>query len=332
MEHTKRKYSESLFTGFKILVLGGALYYIYFILQGNENLNEQFIRLFTGSLSVYSLPLFALLMVLMLCNWGIEAFRWRFLVSRVQYITFPKAFKSVLTGLAFSFFSEQNLGTFFGRVWQLPTEDRYKALGLTIAGGICQNYITYVAGGLGLVSFLYKKAIISSSLGLGLLSFTILIAIGGLLLLAQMNKLKTLIERLPRFKDYLLPMTEFSPKEILYLIGMSLLRYGIFFFQFYSVFLLLQVLIPVSDFLCGISLVYLSKSLVPKFSFLSDLGIREFSALFFLGQLGLEDPVILTATLSLWLINILLPTFWGLYYSWHLPVKPSVFKIRTPWK
>lgn len=46
-------------------------------------------------------------------------------------------------------------------------------------------------------------------------------------------------------------------------------------------------------------------------NFLSDLGIREFSAIYFFDHFGVDLVAVINASLTLWIINILLPTIIG---------------------
>ncbi|MES2732218.1 MAG: UPF0104 family protein, partial [Bacteroidota bacterium] len=60
------------------------------------------------------------------------------------------------------------------------------------------------------------------------------------------------------------------------------------------------------------------------FHFLSDLGVREFSALYIFEFYHASLSAVLAATLSLWLLNILLPALSGSALVWRLKIRQKV--------
>ena len=60
------------------------------------------------------------------------------------------------------------------------------------------------------------------------------------------------------------------------------------------------------------------KSVVPSVSLLSDLGMRELSAMYLFGLLGQERLQVLSASLGLWLLNIAVPSAVGLFFVLRL--------------
>ena len=70
--------------------------------------------------------------------------------------------------------------------------------------------------------------------------------------------------------------------------------------------------------LAGITWVFLAKSVIPTFNFLSDLGIREFSAVLFFDSFSVPVEPIVLASLLIWVINILIPTLSSMPLMWKL--------------
>ncbi len=91
----------------------------------------------------------------------------------------------------------------------------------------------------------------------------------------------------------------------------SLLRYAVFTAQFVLVLYFLGVKNAWTELAAAISLVYMAKSLMPTFHFMSDLGIREFCALLFLPTIGVPEKWVIAASLWVWTINILMPSLFG---------------------
>jgi hypothetical protein len=72
--------------------------------------------------------------------------------------------------------------------------------------------------------------------------------------------------------------------------------------------------------LAGISWIFLVKSTLPSFNFLSDFGIREFSGLVFFSLFAVSELEIVAASLFIWIINVMIPSIFGLTF---------VMKIRA---
>ena len=92
--------------------------------------------------------------------------------------------------------------------------------------------------------------------------------------------------------------------------GLSLLRYLVFVHQYY---LLQKIFFPATPYvetLQLISIIYLALAIIPTFA-LSEIGVRSSVAIFYLGSI-ISNPVsIALATLSIWIINIALPSLTG---------------------
>jgi len=71
----------------------------------------------------------------------------------------------------------------------------------------------------------------------------------------------------------------------------------------------------------GITSTFLLKSVVPSFTALTDLGIWELSAMYFFSLLHQNKVYVMSASLSLWFLNIALPRLMGLIFVWRLKTK-----------
>ena len=75
--------------------------------------------------------LLALVLVLMLLNWGLEATKWKFLLRKIEIITFTKAMKSIFAGACVSIFTPNRLGEFGGRIFYLKPSNRVYGVMIT---------------------------------------------------------------------------------------------------------------------------------------------------------------------------------------------------------
>jgi uncharacterized membrane protein YbhN (UPF0104 family) len=143
------------------------------------------------------------------------------------------------------------------------------------------------------------------------LSFPILSLLG--LLLALLLFMLFMKRNHPDIRDYVQPVRKMGLKLIGLLAGLSVLRYLIFSAQFLLLLSILGLKINIFLQFMGVAFMFLAKSILPTFNFLSDLGIREFSVALFFESMQIEVAPIIASGLILWLINIALPALVGLF-------------------
>src|SRR5690349_23060990 len=98
-----------------------------------------------------NISLIALLITLMLVNWGIEARKWQVLVSRVERINLFTAFRAVLSGLSLSLFVPNGIGDYAGRIAFMHEGNRLRSVTLTLIGSMAQLIVTLTGGLFGLL-------------------------------------------------------------------------------------------------------------------------------------------------------------------------------------
>jgi len=305
----------------RVLMLALVLVYLGYALYEKEDslasLADQWIRLGKKGFFWYgTLPLLGLLGLL---NWSIEARKWQLLAAKVERIRWTEAFMGVLAGLSLGFVTPNTMGDYAARLWMLRNRQRMEAIGAIMLGRLAQFYVTLVNGLLALLYVSSQRGILPHLQVPASIALTLLLVSG---LYVVMNR--QFIHRLERFRltrplaRYFRVLTLYRPIEVFGVLGLSWLRYGIFSTQFLILLWVFGVRLPLSDLFSGVSLVYLAKSVVPAFHFLSDLGIREISALYIFGFFQAPASAVLAATLSLWLLNILLPALSGSALVWRL--------------
>ncbi|HQR93765.1 MAG TPA: hypothetical protein PLZ97_10460, partial [Sediminibacterium sp.] len=92
---------------------------------------------------------FALVLVLMTLNWGLEARKWQLLASKVQPISYWSAYRAILSGQAFALNTINRSGDFLGRILYLEEGNRLRAVGLSLIGSMSQILVTF---GIGFIS------------------------------------------------------------------------------------------------------------------------------------------------------------------------------------
>jgi hypothetical protein len=222
---------------------------------------------------------------LVFVNWGLEAVKWKLLLSTLERVSFFRAFKSVLCGTTLTLNTPNRIGEYAGRVLFVNEGNRMKAVSLSIAGGTAQLIITVMMGTLGLafIDLTGKTA----TLQLGLSVFWLRIFLTGsagvmlllLLFFFRLGWLIRMVDRLPfaaRFSSWISILETFDAKILLRLLGWSLLRYLVFVFQYV---MMLQVLNVEPDCWQSIWLVTVQfwvLAIIPSFA-IAELGIRSCS-------------------------------------------------------
>jgi uncharacterized membrane protein YbhN (UPF0104 family) len=67
----------------------------------------------------------------------------------------------------------------------------------------------------------------------------------------------------------------------------------------------------------GVAFVFLVKSVIPT---LFDLGVREFSAVYFFSKFGFSPEPVMISSLILWIVNILIPSLVGTFLVFDLKI------------
>src|SRR4051812_35975755 len=74
---------------------------------------------FSGLVSKTNSPYFLAAILFVFLNWGIEAVKWRYMIRKMEDISYGMAIKSILSGVTISIFTPNRVGEFAGRVFYL---------------------------------------------------------------------------------------------------------------------------------------------------------------------------------------------------------------------
>ncbi len=275
-----------------------------------------------------------LVVVLMIVNWSIEAYKWKYLIGKVEDLSFLSAFQAVLTGISISSFMPNRVGEFFGRVFILKTASRIEGILITVVGSMSQLLITILAGSIALLIFIPRylsEAVFSH--GYFFYSLITLVAALDILLVSLFFKisfLSTLKERilqngLKRLRKFFRIFAFFHNREMATIVLLSLARYLVFSTQFYLLVLLFDIRISYYNALVLIALIYLIMAIIPTIA-LTELGIRGSIALYifglyfnqFLPMSGKISVGVFAASTILWIINLGIPALIGTIFVFRL--------------
>ncbi len=283
-----------------------AVYFIYINIKDNFFEELQFLKEDTIG---FGLLLIALLLVFF--NWGIEAFKWKYVIKDTEKITFKTAFKHTLTGITLSILTPNRIGEIPARA-VLLNKDKFKELTLkTLVSSYSQMLITLLAG---LIGYFITMERYELFFNLHLIFFMLLISLILLLLIYfRVNKIEYLLNKLNLFKNKKIfaALSQFSFKELLNVMFLSLLRYGVFFLQFYLVLKGMGISLISIEEIMLISVCFLFASFIPTI-LISEIGVRGSVAIFVFGTISDMDTQIILSSVLLWVINVALPALIGL--------------------
>ena len=276
---------------------------------------------------------FWLVIILAFVNWGLEARKWQVLMKTLQPLNYFVALKGVLSGVTLSLNTPNRIGEYGGRVLYVKEGNRLKSVSLSIAGSICQLTITVLMGCGGLIFLLNTDhANESAVMGLSffwlkvLLFLSVFATLILLLFLSQLSWIIKLFEKIPAFSkyvQYISVLDEFTPKLLLRLLFLSLLRYLVFVIQYIFLLQVLQVEVSWQQGFWLIAILHLVMAIVPSFA-IADLGIRGKFSTELLSLYSANTIGIIGTTFGIWFINLFIPALAGSFFI----IRKRIFKER----
>ncbi len=257
----------------------------------------------------------------MALNWGVEARKFQVLLSPLEKIGIGKAFRAILSGIAFSISTPNRVGEYPGKVLLVQEGNRLRALSLIAAGNFSQLIVTLFTGTGGLFFLIYSKDSATSALharsyfqwipvGLLAVGLTALTALLTYFRLGSVIDLFGKVSWLRKATTYMEVVKEMTGKTLLQVFGLSCLRYGIFALQYILLLQLMQVDVTAWQAFWLICIIFLILSIVPTIAF-AELGIRGQISLELFGLYSVNRFGIIAASVGIWVINLLIPAVIG---------------------
>jgi hypothetical protein len=276
---------------------------IYNKVAHNENLNQYSadIKIQFEKVTFFE---WAVLMLLFLGNYLMEAIKWQNLLASWSPISIFKSYKSVLIGQAFAFFTPARSGDYVGRILLLPPGSKIKGVAQLAWSSYAQLIITISIGSIALFFNLPFFPWIKWFMPLGLIAALFVYFHPG------------------QFKGWLnkINQLQIENKLKLNLLGLSFLKYMIFVLQYTWSVKMLNIPIAPIDLWIALGVLFLLLSIIPSIS-LTDLVIRGQIIVVLLEPYYNNSLMLICLSTIIWAVNFLLPAIIGAFLLINFRIK-----------
>ncbi|MCX6288267.1 MAG: hypothetical protein NTW92_00630 [Bacteroidetes bacterium] len=266
---------------------------IYNKVAHNENLNQYSadIKIQFEKVTFFE---WAVLLLLFLLNYLMEAIKWQNLLASWSPISIFKSYKSVLIGQAFAFFTPVRTGDYVGRILLLPPGSKIKGVAQMAWSSYAQLIITISIGSSALFFNLPFFPWIKWFMPLGLVAALVVYFHPG------------------QFKGWLnkINKLQIENKLKLQLLGLSFLKYVVFVLQYTWAVKMLNIPIANIDLWIALGVLFLLLSIIPAIS-LTDLVIRGQLIVLLLEPYYNNSLMLICLSTIIWAVNFLLPAIIG---------------------
>ncbi|RYJ43287.1 lysylphosphatidylglycerol synthase domain-containing protein [Flavobacterium beibuense] len=299
-----RKAKQFLTVLVKLLIVGGAFYFIYSRLAGDESPDWLRFREIFNNNRAYLYA--SIIIALTFLNRFLEIIKWKNLVSSFKAIPLAQSTAQVLSAMTASLFTPNGIGEYAAKALYFEKVQTKNIIFLNLVCNGIQLIIAVMAGLIGLATFNAYYPVIRGSYLLILLAIVSIVIV--LLFTARnftvkgysLQKIIDKVNALPK---------PIHRKNTLLAFG----RYFCLIHQHYFLFLLFGVHLPYPDMIAAITAVYFLGSSLPTFQ-LFDFAVRGSVAVLFFGLMGVNEWVVVFAATLQWLLNIVIPVCVGSYF------------------
>ncbi len=303
----------------KIIIVALAAYFIYHKLSDNTNLTN-FLNLINRLNRVKVWITIIIILLLMFTNWLLESAKWKFLIGKIEKISFYRAVESVFCGLTWAIFTPNRIGEYGGRIFFLSPRKRIKGMVAMSVGQIAQMVITNVLGALALLWFIYNFKPLDQWLFVAICVLVLGFCFFFLLFYFNINWLEKSLSSigfLKRFKSFFSVLGEYHRLELVKVMLYSLARFTVFTTQYLIVIHLLIPNIPYHESALMVFLLFFVQSALPSLDLL-DVGVRSLTATYFFSFITHQEIAVMAAAALIWLVNLIIPAILGSYFVFKL--------------
>lgn len=299
--------NQKLLNLLKFIVLVVSLVVIFLQLKNKVVSASDLTHLYEKLGSAKAVFLLSVTFLLMLVNWSLESYKWKYLLNTVEDINFIQAVKGVLSGIAIGFATPNRVGEFVGKIAYLKSDNRAIAALMSFIGSSAQLLVTIQAGFIAIAVSKY-----SDTFNVFVTPLTLVFLAALSLAWFKVNLLFKWVSKfdwLKKWNQYFNQIGEVSKNKMIVVYFISLFRYMIFPLQYFVLFKMFDISIGFSECLCMTATSYILLAIVPTYA-IAEIGSR--GSINLLAFSALNAPfVVLSVSLLIWIINLIIPALWG---------------------
>ena len=303
----------------KTIIVILAFWFIYHKLAANENLHN-FTQLLRDIPQGQIIGVIGFVFLLMFANWFLEAAKWKYLMQRIEKISFYRAIESVFCGLTLAIFTPNRLGEYGGRVFFLSPKRRIVGVVAMAVGNIGQLVLTNIFGAIALSAFIYRFMNLDYRLFFAIQVVVVVFCLFFLVFyfnIRWLNGILLSFKITRKYKKFYSILGRYRKGELFKILMFCLSRYFIFSSQYFILFTWLIPGLHYLDIVMMICILFFVQSTLPSLD-LFDVGIRSVTASYFFSFITKQDVAVIACTASIWLINIIIPAILGTYFVFKL--------------
>jgi hypothetical protein len=301
--------NQKLLNFLKFIVLVASVVVIYFQFKSKVISLNDLSLLREKMCSVKAVLLLLLTFLLMLLNWSLESYKWKYLLNSVEDINFFQAVKGVLSGLAIGFITPNRVGEFVGKIAYLKSKNRANGAVMSFVGSSAQLLVTIQAGLIAIAVSKYGSVVdvFVTPITLVMLVVISLVWFKSNLFLKWISKFAWL----KKWNKYADKLVDVSESKMITVYVISLVRYMVFPLQYFILFKILDTSIDFSECLSMTATSYFLLAIVPTYA-IAEIGARGSMNLLAFSELN-APLAVLSVTFLIWMINLIIPALIGSY-------------------
>lgn len=297
----------------KLLILAGASWAFYSQTLGKENIEEVWAA-FVNQASEGHFGWLFLAVILLPLTYQIEIWKWELAIAQIVQPSRSQIIKSILAGTALSFWTPGQIGDYGGRLLFLETKKKWEVTLATGVGNIAQQVAVITLGGLGVGYYLILHSEITGyafwiiiSLYLAIMTFNWLIYFNVEMLIPLLKKIRLFNEK---NEAALKTLSDFPTATLWTLLLHGAFKFLIYSFQYYCFLQFFGIYGGFTQLYLLILADYAIQMVLPVPPFLR-LILRGEVAIAIWGAFSHNEIAILAASYSVFTLNILLPSLFG---------------------
>ena len=300
---------------------------LYFLTKSQTSIREIY-NAFIESLDASRIYLLFIVALMMCVNWGLESIKWQRLLVPVEPTPFPMALRGVLVGLSTALFTPNRVGEYLGRAWLMPKGKRWKAAAALMLGSFIQMVLISLVGLAALMHLLHLGEvlpILNSSWQQYLLLVAILLALvsyyyaGAIITWMQAR----FPDRWVKWTRQLAIYQEYHLRDLSGILVLTLVRMLIYAIQYLLLLRFFGIHVEWTSSLAAIMACYFIQTSMPIPPFVALLARGEIALLIW-DYFEVNELSVLSASYSLWVINVLIPSLVGMIFVLKMDILKSL--------